>query len=155
MDRAELVLWATVALLAAGLGIRLLPPAGTDFESMPILVPTSLTYEAQLRDARHQPPGRGGAEAAELAEAMLAEGVGADPALAAEIEALRDERARLLVLRDRRHQLNVALMEVGVDVARQLRPDQWRDIVMHRDARRAAADADTFDRLLARLRGAD
>ncbi|RME26600.1 MAG: hypothetical protein D6798_06360 [Deltaproteobacteria bacterium] len=160
MSRAEWGSWAVVVLLAVSLGIRLLPPSGTDFETMPILVPTSLTYEARLREARNQPPGRGGAEAVELAEDLLgedllAEGGGGDPRLVAEIEALAEERARLLALRDRRHQLNVALMDVGVEVARRLRPDQWHEVVMHRDARRATAEAATFDRLLARLRGAD
>lgn len=145
--------WLVPALLALALGLRLADRlrAPSAFATMPILTPTSLVYEAQLRQARGQPAGMGGMEAFLLAERLLASPASPDPALAAELSALAEDRAALLALRDRRHGLNTAMMEVGVDVASRLSPAQWEAIHMGRDANRARAEADTFDRLLQRL----
>ena len=151
MSRAA---WLVPALLAVALGLRLADRlrAPTTFATMPILTPTSLVYEAQLRQARGQPAGMGGMEAFLLAERLLAAPDSIDPALAPELSALAEDRAALLALRDRRHGLNTSMMEVGVEVAARLRPDQWDAIHMRRDALRAEAEAQTFDRLLQRLK---
>ncbi len=149
MSRADAVLaWGVVAVLGLALaarGLALRP--GEGFATMPILTPTSLVYEAQLREERGQPAGMGGAEAVAMAEALLAAPASSDPAVAAEVEALAQDRAQLLSLRNRRHALNVAMMDVGVEVARRLRPAQWQAVLMGRDQTRAAAEAETFERL--------
>lgn len=146
--------WVLVALLVLGLGARGLArrAEGSGFATLPILTPTSLPYEATLRADRGQPAGQGGAEALALAEALLAQGA-QDPALAAEVEALAAERAALLALRNQRHALNIRLMDVGVDVASRLSPEQWQAIHMRRDTLRAQAESAVYGRLLDRLRG--
>lgn len=148
-------LWALVGLLAAGLVLRVLAreAEGTGFATLPILTPTSLPYEAQMRSEAGQPAGQGGAEALALAEQLLAGPAPADPTLLAEVEALAADRAALLELRGRRHALNVRLMDVGVEVARRLEPAQWEAIHMRRDELRGQAEAAVFERALQRLRG--
>jgi hypothetical protein len=151
---APLLAWALVAALAAGLAARVgaSRARGPGFATLPILTPTSLPYEAAMRADRAQPAGQGGAEALDLAEALLAQGV-TDPALAAQVEALASDRATLLALRNQRHALNIRLMDVGVEVAGRLTAPQWEAIHMRRDTLRAQAEAAVFARLLQRLRG--
>lgn len=151
----RLAMWTTVLLLALALGLRLVAPtrSASGFATLPILTPTSLAYEASMRAQRGQPAGMGGAEALELAQALLSAPPPQDPTLAAEIEALAQERQGLLALRDQRHGLNIRLMDVGVEVARRLTPEQWEAIHMRRDQLKAQAEAATFERLLRRLQG--
>ena len=146
--------WIVPGLLVAALGLRVVAwtHEGSGFATLPILVPTSLEYEARSRQERQQPAGQGGAEAIELADQLLAAPDALDPSLAPEIEALALDRAQLLELRQQRHRLNVRLMQVGVSVATQLSPAQWDSVNGRRDALKAEAEAGTFDRLLARLR---
>jgi hypothetical protein len=117
---------------------------------LPIFVPVSLEHEAGMRAKLGQPARRGGEEAVELARALLDLPVA--PEAAPAVERLRATRAHLLALRDRRHQLNVALMNVGVDLGAALTADQWETVFSHRDQIRAKDDAAVFDRLLEHLR---
>lgn len=121
--------------------------------SLPIFVPVSLEYERALRRERNQPAGRGGEQALELVRALLAEAPepSSAPQLEPSIRALRDSRARLLELRNRRHALNVAMMDLGVALVAELETSQWEAINMQRDALRASGDLAAFDELLERL----
>lgn len=151
--------WALAALLAASCawhGARL-ARGGSGFATLPVFVPVSLEYEKRMRAERGQPAGRGGEEAFALAEGLLAlpelgDLAAKDPTLRGKVEALRETRAALLDARGRRHALNIALMDVGVAVARELEPAQWDRIHMRRDEVRGKAEAEVFDRLLERLR---
>lgn len=142
--------WLLCLLLALTglLQLRLLLQPGTGFSTMPLLVPLSLEHEAAMR--------QGGPPALDRAqvEALLAElqATPPDPALAARIQAFADTRAELLALRNRRHQLNVSLMQTGVGVARVLGPEQWEHLLSHRDAVQAEAEAELLDRVLQELR---
>jgi hypothetical protein len=117
-------------------------------------VPVSLEWEKQMREQRNQPAGRGGEEAVQLAIALGDETF--DPAVGAalkpKIEALQKTRAQLLDARGRRHYLNIALMDVGVAVTRELTPEQWDRIHMNRDSFKARPEAEVFERLLGKLR---
>jgi hypothetical protein len=144
--------WIVSALLAVACAwqVRSLVATGPSFATLPIFVPVSLEYEQQMRQQRNQPARRGGEEAILLAQALLDEDL--DPALAPKIDALRQTRAKLLDARGRRHNLNIALMNVGVAVAAELTPAQWDHIHMERDALRARTEAAVFDRLQQKLR---
>lgn len=145
--------WAVAVVLLVSVvaqGVAMMR-AGPGFATLPIFVPVSLQYEQQLRAQRGQPAARGGEEAFLLAAALL-DVDGLDPALRPQIEALKATRLRLLDARNRRHALNIALMDVGVAVATQLTPAQWDGIHMRRDAIKAEAEAAVFDRLLGELR---
>jgi hypothetical protein len=147
--------WALAALLALGCAAEgaLLLRRGPGFATLPIFVPTSLDHERAMRAARGQPAGRGGEEAVRAAEDVLsAPDAGADPARAATLARLRASRAALLEARNARHALNIALMDVGVELARELTPAQWDAIHMRRDALRGKAEADLFERAERRLR---
>ena len=149
MSRVPLALSVLLAGSAAAHGWVLLhvPPTHA---VLPIFVPVSLEHEARMRGALGQPAGRGGEEAVELARAL--EGVEVPASAGPALERLKAARLRLLALRDRRHQLNVALMNVGVELGQVLTADQWTVVISHRDTIRAADDGAAFDRVLAGLK---
>ncbi len=142
-----------LALSSAGQVWVLLAPARR-FAVMPVFVPVSLEHERAMRLERGQPVGRGGEEAVDLVRALERERL--DPATAAavapHVETLRRNREALLELRNERHRLNIALMDVGVAVVRELTPGQWESVHMGRDAARAAADRALFERVRRTLR---
>jgi hypothetical protein len=150
--------WVLAGCLAVALGLqlRLLLQRGPGFATLPVFVPASLEHERAMREARGQPAGRGGEEALRAAEALLRAPV--DPSRApAQRDALarvRATREALLQARNRRHALNIALMDMAVEVARDLSPEQWDAIHMRRDALRGKAEAELFSRVEAHLRGA-
>lgn len=148
------VAWTLAAVLAlvAGLQAHGLSKGDTGFGTLPIFVPLSLEHERQLRAERAQPPGDNGEQAVRVAEGLIARQAALEPTLRPKIEAVRDARAKLLDARDRRHALNVRLMDVGVAVTATLTPAQWDSIHMRRDALRAEADAEVFDRVLQKVR---
>lgn len=117
---------------------------------LPIFVPVSLEHEKAMRARLGQPAGRGGEEAVELARALL--DVPVPATLGPTLERLRTTRLALLKLRDQRHQLNVALMNVAVAVGSELSAAQWDHVISHRDTLRAVEDGAVFDRLLGALK---
>ena len=105
------------------------------------------------RAARGQSAGRGGLEAADLAQALLEERFSTETAAALEepLAAVRAARAALLDARNRRHALNVSLMRAGVDLGRELTPAQWEHVISSRDAVKATEEAALFGELEAAL----
>ncbi len=150
--------WLLAACLAVALGLqlRLLLVRGPGFATMPVFVPVSLEHERAMREARGQPAGRGGEEALRAAEALLKSLPDPEkaPSQQQALARLRATREALLAARNRRHALNIALMDVAVEVARELSPEQWDAIHMRRDALRGKAEAELFSRVEAHLRGA-
>ncbi len=144
--------WALVGVLALSVAGHawLLGRSQPTHAVLPIFVPVSLEHERAMRQALGQPAGRGGEEAVELARALV--DVDLPPDVAPAVARLRERRLALLALRDRRHQLNVALMNVGVAVGAELTADQWSYVISHRDDLRAVSDAAIFDRVLGGLR---
>jgi hypothetical protein len=147
------LLAGALALSCAG-HLATLRAADPGLATLPIFVPTSLAYEQAMRAERGQPAARGGQEAMEIARALLESGdlPEDDPALAAQIAQVRDTRAALLEVRNRRHALNIALMNVGVAITRELDTEQWDQIHMNRDILRTSTEMDIYARLLERLR---
>jgi hypothetical protein len=143
------------AVLLAGNGVLtiLLLRERPSHETLPLFVPVSLEYEKAMRTARSQPAGRGGEEATAVAEVLAT--MDLDPATKAAItphvEALGLARQRVLALRNERHQLNVALMEVGTELGATLTERQWDIVERGRDAVRAEEDAAVFERLRQKL----
>lgn len=140
-----------VLALTALVQLRTLSRPGSGFATLPILVPVSLEHEAAAR-AEGQAQVQAPLDTAAIEELLAAlEAAPPDPALAPRVQAFAQARADLLALRDRRHQLNVRLMHLGMQVAAVLGPEQWQAVVDHRDAARAEADAALLDRVLERL----
>ena len=151
-----LVLLLTLSCLA---NLAVISRSGPQHSTLPIFVPASLAYEQQLRQDRDQPAGQGtGREAAELVQ-WIQEGLQEQPLdaatrarLAPQLLALRDTRAELLEARNRRHALNVAMMQLGVALGRELTPAQWDQVHMSRDLLRAREELLLYDSLLEELR---
>ncbi|MEN9784875.1 MAG: hypothetical protein RLZZ299_139 [Pseudomonadota bacterium] len=144
--------WVIAACLAVSCTLTAVPllRRGPGFATLPILVPVSLEHERALRAQRGQ-PATVTEDPARLAQSLLGSPA-ASRARPGDVAALRDARLGLLDARERRHVLNVRLMDVGVAVARVLTPAQWDAVHMHRDAVRREAEAALFDRVLQRLR---
>ena len=147
--------WLLAGLLALSLLGQgwLIHSHRSGFSTLPIFVPVSLEYERQLRAQRQQPASRSGDQVLALAQAL--EHASLPPTTGATLKprltALFQTRLQLLEARGRRHELNVALMNVAVRIAQELRPDQWERIHMQRDALRARAEAEVFERVQAKL----
>lgn len=148
----RLVPWILAAALAGSSAAHLwaLGKEQPRHAVLPIFVPVSLEHEKGMRAERGQPAGRGGEEAVELARALSDRPL--PPEAAPLVERLRATRLGLLDRRERRHQLNVALMNVGVELGAVLTPEQWEWVVSHRDQLRRTDDAAVFERVLAGLR---
>lgn len=142
------VLLVGVLSVIAHAALRGSPPA-SGLETLPIFVPASLEVEALMRTERGQAAGRGGLEAADLARALLQERFDDETAsrLTQPLARLRAARHALLDARDRRHQLNVTLMQAGVRIGRELTPPQWTHVISSRDAVKATEEAALFDAL--------
>lgn len=146
------VVGVSVATVLAHIALVACPPA-SGLATLPIFVPASLEVEASLRAERGQQAGRGGLEAADLAEALLSERFGDETAAALRepLAEVRAARVALLDARNRRHALNVALMRAGVDLGRELTPEQWEHVISSRDAVKATEEAQLFERLEAAI----
>lgn len=144
--------WPLIGLLfASAIGQAIaLRQGGSGFATLPIFVPASLKYEQQLRADRNEPAGKGGGDAAALAQVLLNDPAAAS--VAPQLAQLRELRAQLLDARNRRHALNIRMMDVGVAVARELSPAQWDAIHMNRDGLRARSELASYDRLLEKIR---
>ena len=149
MSRLPFAVAALALLTVAGHAALQAWPRASGLETLPIFVPASLEVEDLMRAERGQEAGRGGLEAADLARVLLEERL--DPATAAALEAplarLRAAREALLDARNRRHQLNVALMRSGVSIGRELTPAQWEHVISSRDAVKATEEAALFEEL--------
>lgn len=149
MSRLPWIVAAAALVSVLVHGALVLSPPASGLTTMPIFVPASLEVEALLRAERGQEAGRGGLEAADLARALLNERV--DPATAAALEAplarVRAARESLLDARNRRHQLNVALMRAGVSLGKELTPAQWEHVISSRDEVKALQEGELFDAL--------
>ncbi len=144
---------ATIGLLTLAAAAQLagLCRSDTGYATLPIFVPVSLEIERQMRAERQQPAGKGAEEASEFMR-QLAARPDLDPALAPKVEALNVLHRQLLDARSRRHALNIALMDVGVAVTKELTPSQWGRIHMQRDEIRARSDAAVYERVQEKLK---
>ena len=137
------MVWFLVLLMCiqlVTLGRLLLPKAGIGVNTMPILTPVSLEYEQALR---------AGEEPANLHAIMDAvRHVNPERVSKTEYEQFVADRQQMLVLRNQRHELNVRLMESGVELLQTLTPEQWEFVQSQRDAIQAKHEALSMERLL-------
>ncbi len=124
------------------------------FRTLPILIPVSLEYERAMRAGSPNRLLYSGEDLLTVLGAMERLDIPPDVAarLGRRLQSLIQARDRLLEAREQRHALNVALMGTGVAVARELQPDQWDYINMHRDQLRGKMEAQVFQRLMEKLR---
>jgi hypothetical protein len=151
-DRVAWALCAVLTVLIAAQAWHRF--GGPRFATMPILVPVTPEFEDAARARRGLSASRGVEEALTLASRIEPGKLAAeDRALVRDaLPALEAAQARLLALRERRHALNIRLMEAGVEMTSVLTPAQWDKVHMNRDSVRAQADVTTFDRLRAALK---
>lgn len=151
-ERTGWILVFFLLISLAGQGWMLLH-RGSGFSTLPIFVPVSLEYEKQLRNSRQQPASRSGDQLMALAQSLEQSTLPPEVAarLKPSLDALFKTRLQLLEARNRRHTLNIALMDVGIQITHRLRPEQWEKIHMRRDALRAKAESEVFERLERKL----
>ena len=139
-----------VAVLFLALVCQLIPYAeqGPSFSVMPIFTPVSLQYEKQIRQ---------GQAPLNIRQAMgILEDLERTPTSSVSVEDLRslkENRSKILDLRNERHTLNVEMMRLSIEIVRELEPEQWEIIQSQRDAIQSKVEMEAFDRLLQRYSG--
>jgi len=137
-----------VCLLLIALLIQWLPhwSAGSSFSTMPIFTPVSLQYEKLIRN---------GDKPLDIRQAMeIIHNLDVTNGTVQENDLikLRDDRKKMLDLRNQRHALNIEMMELAIDIVDHLTPQQWEVITAQRDAIQAQVEMDIFDDLLKKLK---
>jgi hypothetical protein len=141
--------WLVALVQAIALGIQFQGDPVTGFATLPIFTPLSPEMEQAMRNERGQPTPISPREALKRAEAQVR-----DPdssVTPTDLRTLSETVEALRAARDRRHGLNVSMMNTAVAVAKELEPNQWAWIHMHRDARDGAHEVDMLDRLRKQL----
>ena len=141
--------WLVAMAQVIALGMQFQGDPATAFTTLPIFTPLSPELEQAMRNERGQPTPITPREALKRAEAQIR-----DPnskVAPADIRKLSKTMEALRAARDQRHGLNVAMMNTGVAVAKELEPSQWAWIEMHRDARDGAHEVEMLERLRKQL----
>jgi len=138
-----------ILLLVGLLLVQLQPRASSapQFEVLPIFTPVSLQYEAEI----HQ-----GEEPVDIRKLLqilpeLEQKLEGSEVSKEDLLRLNEQRQRMLQLRNRRHELNIAMMEGAISVLSELNEEQWAFIQSNRDRMQAEIEADIMERLLHRL----
>jgi Spy/CpxP family protein refolding chaperone len=148
--------WLVCVILASSALVQWGSDGGskTGFSTLPILSPVSPELEQAMRKQRGQATPVSPRRATQIVQAIGADeqlGQGAREAVAKQLVNATQSVGGLRTLRDERHGLNVAMMNVGVEIASKLTPAQWSHIHMHRDVRDGLAELDTLRRVRAEL----
>ena len=117
------------------------------FSTMPIFTPVSLQYEKELRNG--EPP-------LNIRQAMSILPQLENLALQGNIRQqdllkFKEDRKRMLDLRNKRHELNIEMMELAVAIVGHLSEEQWQVIQSQRDALQAEVEMEIFDQALRKL----
>ena len=133
-----------VALLIA-ITLQLLPYfSGKDsFEVMPIFTPVSLQYEEVLQegDVPEKNP-----DILEVVGQLDLENTDLK-----DVQKLKNERAAMLKLRNERHELNILMMNNGIEVLGELSPEQWSFVQSNRDAIQERIELDILEKMIQNL----
>ena len=145
----ELIL-AVCLLMTLGLQILTRTHRPTNFSVMPIFTPVSLEYEQEMRRLRNQPESFTPQPMLQQLDYLMAtERLNhSDSAL---IEALQNNRDRMLALRQDRHRLNVEMMDLAILLTQVLSSNQWEFIQANRDKLVAESELGTYEIILERL----
>jgi hypothetical protein len=142
--------WLILALLLACFSIQLISwtPTGNAFATMPIFTPVSLQYEQEIR---------GDGKTLNIREAMaeverLSRTSAKGTLSSSAIQNLQQTRLRMLDLRNQRHELNIEMMDLAVEIVDELSPPQWAVVQSQRDAIQAKVEMDIFERLLEKVK---
>ena len=111
------------------------------FSTMPIFTPVSLQYEKQMRN---------GEEPLNIRQAMsilprLEDLVRQGKVREKDLLKFKEDRQKMLDLRNKRHELNIEMMELAVDIVGELTTEQWEIIQSQRDALQAEVEMAIFD----------
>lgn len=133
-----------VALLIA-ITLQLIPYfSGKDsFEVMPIFTPVSLQYEEVLQegDVPEKNP-----DILEVVGQLDLENTDLK-----DVQKLKNERAAMLKLRNERHELNILMMNNGIEVLGELSPEQWSFVQSNRDAIQERIELDILEKMIQNL----
>jgi hypothetical protein len=117
------------------------------FSVMPIFTPVSLQYEKQMRGGEQPLNIRQAMRILERLEQQQINGKVQEQ----DLLALQKTRLQMLEYRNRRHELNIEMMHLAVEVVQVLNQQQWEVIQSQRDAIQAKIELQTFDNLLRKL----
>ena len=153
---SRLAPWVLSVILGGTLALQFMArgDAKTGFSTLPILSPVSPELESVMRKQRGQQTPVSPRRAAQIMQAIGAEeslSQAVRTAAAKQLQNATHTIGGLRSLRDERHGLNVAMMNVGVEIASELTPVQWAHIHMHRDVRDGLAELDTLRRVRTQL----
>lgn len=112
----------------------------TSFEVMPIFTPVSLQYEKVLQE------GKSPEESPDILEVVQRLDLeNTDPK---DVQELKEQRRIMLSLRNERHELNIKMMNNGIEVLGELSSEQWTFVQSNRDAIQAKIEVDVLQRVL-------
>ena len=133
-----------VALLIA-ITLQLLPYfSGKDsFEVMPIFTPVSLQYEEVLQEGNVPEKNP---DILEVVGQLDLENTDLK-----DVQKLKNERAAMLKLRNERHELNILMMNNGIEVLGELSPEQWSFVQSNRDAIQERIELDILEKMIQSL----
>ena len=117
------------------------------FSTMPIFTPVSLQYEKELREGQAPLNIRQAMSILPHLERLALQGTIRQQ----DLLKFKENRKKMLDLRNKRHQLNIEMMELAVDIVGDLSKEQWEIIQSQRDALQAEVEMEIFDSALRKL----
>ena len=123
---------------------------GVQFSTMPIFTPVSLQYEKELRNGEAPLNIREAMSILPQLERLASQG----NIRQQDLLKFKEDRKTMLELRNKRHELNIEMMELAVAIVSDLSKAQWDVIQSQRDALQAEVEMEMFDDALRRLKSA-
>ena len=123
---------------------------GVQFSTMPIFTPVSLQYEKELRNGEAPLNIREAMSILPQLERLASQG----NIRQQDLLKFKKDRNTMLELRNKRHELNIEMMELAVAIVSDLSKEQWDVIQSQRDALQAEVEMEMFDDALRRLKSA-
>jgi hypothetical protein len=115
----------------------------TSFEVMPIFTPVSLQYEKMLQE------GKSPEESPDILEVVQRlDFENTDPK---DVKELKEQRRIMLSLRNERHELNIKMMNNGIEVLGELSPEQWSFVQSNRDAIQQKIELDVLEKTIQKI----
>lgn len=115
----------------------------TSFEVMPIFTPVSLQYEKVLLE------GRSPEKSPDILKVVGQ--LDLKNTDLKDVQNLKKERSAMLKLRNERHELNILMMNNGIEVLGELSPEQWSFVQSNRDAIQQKIELDVLEETIHKI----
>ncbi len=116
----------------------------SDTAVLPILTPVSLEYEKAYRSG--EPP----VDIHQMMDRIQQVQPTSSPENSIEVRNFISDRKQMLELRNRRHELNIELMNAGIELISMLNDDQWSLVQSQRDRVKLDKEESLMEELLLR-----